>query len=287
MKKTKYEYSEIILGTILLSISVIWFADPMGLVTGGISGLSIIVKEFTAIPLFITNLVLNIPLFLISVIQRGFKFVFKSFLSVIITTVLLEVLTFIKNPLDVSGDILLTALMAGAFSGTGLGLIFRSGATSGGTDMLASIFKYIKPHFDISRLLLIIDGIIIILGMTVFGVTKGLYAIIAVVVATMIINIILDGVHFARGVFIISEKYEEISKAIFDILERGNTGIDAKGMYTGNDKKILFVVVNPKETVILQNIVKRIDTEAFMVIYDVRQTLGEGFYDFKELENKL
>ena len=287
MKKTIYEYSEIILGTILFSISVIWFADPMGLVTGGISGLSIIVKEFTAIPLFITNLVLNIPLFLISVIQRGFKFVFKSFLSVIITTVLLEVLTFIKNPLDVSGDILLTALMAGAFSGTGLGLIFRSGATSGGTDMLASIFKYIKPHFDISRLLLIIDGIIIILGMTVFGVTKGLYAIIAVVVATMIINIILDGVHFARGVFIISEKYEEISKAIFDILERGNTGIDAKGMYTGNDKKILFVVVNPKETVILQNIVKRIDTEAFMVIYDVRQTLGEGFYDFKELENKL
>ncbi len=287
MKNKVSEYIEIIIGSILFCISVIWFADPMGLVIGGISGLSIIVKEFTAIPLFITNLILNIPLFLISVTQRGFKFIFKSLLSVLLTTLLLEVLTFVKNPLNVSDDILLTALMTGAFSGAGLGLIFRSGATSGGTDMLASIFKYIKPHFDISRLLLIIDGIIIILGMTVFGVTKGLYAIIAVIVSTMIINIILDGVHFARGVFIISEKYEEISKAIFDILERGNTGIDAKGMYTGKDKKMLFVVVNPKETVSLQNIVKRIDSQAFMVIYDVRQTLGEGFFDFKELENKL
>ncbi len=287
MKKTTTEYLQIILGSFLFSISVIWFADPMRLVIGGISGIAIIIKEFTAIPLFITNLVLNIPLFLIAVTQRGFKFIFKSLLSVLLITLMLELLTFVKNPLNVSDDILLTALMTGVFGGTGLGLIFRSGATSGGTDMLASIFKYIKPHFNISRLLLLIDGIIIIGGMTIFGVSKGLYAIIAVIISTIIINIILDGAHFARGVFIVSEKYDEISKAIFDELERGNTGIDAKGMYTGKDKKMLFVVVNPKETVTLQNIVKKIDSRAFMVIYDVRQALGEGFFDFKELENKL
>ncbi|MBE7020609.1 MAG: YitT family protein [Ruminococcaceae bacterium] len=287
MKKKALEYAEIIIGSILFSISVIWFADPMGLVIGGISGIAIIVKSFTDIPLFITNLVLNVPLFLIAVKQRGFKFIFKSLLSVLLITLMLEALTFIKNPLSVADDILLTALLTGVFSGAGLGLIFRSGATSGGTDMLASIFKFIKPHFDMSRLLLIIDGIIIISGMSFFGVSKGLYAVIAVVISTLIINFILDGTHFARGAFILSDKYEEISEAIFKELERGNTGINVKGMYTKEEKKMLFVVVNPKETVKLQQIVKNIDQKAFMVIYDVRQTLGEGFFDFKELENKL
>ena len=287
MKKKLWEYFEIIVGSILFSISVIWFADPMGLVIGGISGIAIIIKSFTEIPLFITNLVLNVPLFLIAVKQRGFKFIFKSLLSVLLITLMLEALTFIKNPLSVSDDILLTALLTGVFSGAGLGLIFRSGATSGGTDMLASIFKFIKPHFDISGLLLIIDGIIIVFGMSVFGVSKGLYAIIAVVISTLIINFILEGTHFARGVFILSESYEEISRAIFKELERGNTGINVRGMYTKEEKKMLFVVVNPKEIVELQQIVKNIDQKAFMVIYDVRQTLGEGFFDFKELENKL
>ena len=142
MKKKALEYAEIIIGSILFSISVIWFADPMELVIGGISGTAIIVKKFTSIPLFITNIVLNVPLFFTASTQRGFKFIFKSLVSVLLTTLFLELLTFIKNPLNVSEDILLTALMTGVFSGTGLGLIFRAGATSGGTDMLASIIKF-------------------------------------------------------------------------------------------------------------------------------------------------
>lgn len=287
--KTLKKYLNIILGSTIFSLSVTWFADPIGLVIGGISGVAIIVKWLTdgIIPLFLTNLILNIPIFLISVKQRGFKFILNSLVSVLWMTLILEVARYIPNPLNVSDDIFLTALMAGLFAGTGLGLVLREGATSGGTDMLASIVKYIKPHLDISNLLLVIDGIIIILGMSVFGVSNGIYAIVAVYISSIIINLFTDGAHFARGAFILSKKHQEISEEIMKSLDRGNTGIKVKGMYSKEDKEMLFVVVEPKEVVSLQNIVKKFDPKAFMVIYDVRQALGEGFFEFDELDKKL
>ncbi|MBE7029716.1 MAG: YitT family protein [Clostridia bacterium] len=285
--KIAKDYFDIILGSTVFSLSVAWFADPMELVIGGISGLAIIIKWLSndLIPLFITNLILNIPLFIISIKQRGFKFILKSLISVIWMSIILEAAVYIKNPLDVSDDILLTSLLTGLFSGVGLGLILRSGATSGGTDMIASIFKKIKPHCDISKLLFITDLIIILIGISVFGVTKGIYGIIAIFVSMLTINLFLDGAHFGRGVFILSDKYEEISKEIFTKLERGNTGISAQGMYTKKDKKMLFAVVNPKEIVKLQNIVRNIDNEAFMVIFDVRRTLGKGFFDLNKTDS--
>ena len=287
MKAKFKDYLEIIIGSTLFALGIVWFADPMELVVGGVSGISIIVKSFLKIPLYITNLALNIPIFLIAVKQRGFKFIFKSMISVLWSSLIMEIATFIPNPFNISEDIFLTSVMTGVFAGVGLGLVLRATATTGGTDMLASIIKYIKPHLDISRVLFVIDAIIIVTGMTVFGVTKGLYAVIAIMISTVIINLILDGAHFARGVLILSEKFEEISKAVFDELNRGNTSIPAKGMYTKEDKNILFVVVNPKEIITLQNIVKNIDSNAFMTIFDVRKTLGEGFFDFKDLDKKL
>lgn len=289
MKEKYKDYFDIILGSTIFSLSVVWFADPAGLVIGGISGIGIILKSISGglIPIFITNLVFNIPLFLISIKQRGFKFVYKSLISVLWTTIVLELATFIKNPLDVSDDIFLTSLMAGLFTGVGLGLVLRADATSGGTDMLASIVKYKKPYLDISKLLLIIDAVIILLGMSVFGVVHGIYAVLSVYISTKIINIFLDGVHFQRGAFILSDKYLEISQEIIEKLDRGNTGINVKGMYSKEDKNMLFAVVDPKESITLLNIVKDIDKKAFMILFDVRRALGEGFYDFENLDKKI
>lgn len=289
MKEKYKDYFDIILGSTLFSLSVTWFADPAGLVIGGVSGIGIIIKSLSndLIPIFVTNLVLNIPLFLISIKQRGFKFIYKSLISVLWMTITLELSTLIKNPLDVSNDFFLTALMAGVFAGIGLGLILRATATSGGTDMIASIVKFAKPHLDISNLLLVIDAIIILLGMSVFGVSHGIYAVLSVYISTKIINIFLDGAHFQRGAFILSDKYNEISEEIIKKLDRGNTGINVKGMYSKKDKKMLFVIVDPKESILLQNIVKTIDKKAFMVIFDVRRALGEGFYNFEDLDKKI
>lgn len=283
------DYIHIIIGTTIFSLAISWFADPIGLVAGGVSGIAIIIKDISMdkIPLYATNIVINIPLFIICVKQRGYKFIKKSFFAVLWLSFMLAVNKYIPNPLYVKNDILLSALLLGAFSGVGLGFVLRASATSGGTDMLAAIIKYKKPHFPISTLILLIDGIIIALGMFIFGVHKGLYAILSLIVATKILDSILEGVHFAKAAYILSDRYEEISDKIFKILKRGNTLINAKGMFTKNDKNMLYVIVEPKEIIILQNIVKEIDPQAFMTITDVRRVLGEGFTDFKEIENVL
>lgn len=287
-KKTK-DYLYIISGTTIFSLSVSWFADPIGLVTGGVTGIAIIVRTLSLnkIPLFATNLILNIPLFIICIKQRGFTFIKKSLIGVLWLSLMLAINKYIKNPFPVSDDILLSALLSGTFSGIGLGFILKASATSGGTDMLAAIIKYKKPHFPISTLILIIDTVIIIAGISIFGVKTGLYAVLSLVVATTILDRILDGIHYAKAVYILSDNYKEISEEIFKVLKRGNTGIEAKGMYTDTSRKMLYVVLEPKEIVILQNIVKEKDDKAFMTITDVRRVVGEGFLNFSEIENSL
>ena len=289
MKKYIKDYLFIILGTTLFSFAITWFADPIGLVAGGVTGIAIIIKTITygKIPLFLTNIVLNIPLFIVCIKQRGFIFIKKSAFGVLWLTLMLAVNKYIKSPFPVSDDILLSSLLLGVFSGIGLGFILRASATSGGTDMFAAIIKYKKPHFPISSLILIIDTAIIVAGISIFGIKNGLYAVLSLVVTTSIIDRILDGVHYSKAAYILSDNYEEISEEIFRVLKRGNTGIEAKGMYTQKSKKMLYVVVEPKEIVILQNIVKEKDKNAFMTITDVRRVVGEGFLDFNEIENSL
>jgi len=289
MNKLLRDYLNIITGTTLFSLGITWFADPIGLVAGGVTGIAIVVKNLSMdkVPLFATNLILNIPLFIICIKQRGFGFIKKSLFGVSWLSFILALNKYIPNPLNVKDDILLSSLLLGVFAGVGLGFILRASATSGGTDMLAAIIKFKKPHFPISTLILIIDGIIIASGMFIFGVYTGLYAILSLFVTTKILDGILEGIHFAKAAYILSDKYEDISDEIFKTLKRGNTAIQAKGMFTKKDKKILYVIVEPKEIIILQNIVKNIDPSAFMTITDVRRVVGEGFTDFKEIENSL
>ena len=126
-------------------------------------------------------------------------------------------------------------------------------------------------------MILILDVATIIIGMFIFGAYKGLYATLSLYITTKIIDSILEGSHFAKAAYVFSEKYEEISSEIFNKLDRGNTAIEATGMYTKNPRKILYVVVDPKEIVTLTDIVKRLDPDAFITITDVRRALGEGF----------
>ena len=285
MKEKILPYIRIFAGTFIFSLAVSLFADPGGIVAGGITGIAIILKELIGIPLYISNIIFNIPLFLISIKQRGMKFIKKSLFAVISLSVLLSVTKYLPAPYGVENDILMAALMSGTLTGIGLGLILRETATSGGTDMLAAIIKFKKPQFPISALILVLDAVIILAGISVFGFRKGVYAILSLTVATIILDRISEGIHFAKAAFIFSDKYEELSEKIFKKLGRGNTAIYAKGMYTQTDKKILYVVIDIKETVPLQNIVRETDPTAFMTITDIRKVLGEGFVTFDKLDD--
>lgn len=280
---TKKEFLMILLGVTILALGINWFTSPLGLVTGGLSGVTIIVKEVSMkylgfeIPLWITNFVLNVPLFIISIKQRGLGFAKKSLWSVVLLSVALWYTEFIPNLLNANGDLLLGGVFGGAIIGLGIGVVLKSGATTGGTDMLATIIKYKHSRFPIANVMLMIDAVIILAGLLIFGSTKAMYAIISVFITSKVITSVLEGMNYAKAVFIMSEKNNDIAEAIMHKIPRGVTGLKAQGMYTKQDKEMLFVVVSQKEITKLRELIKGIDENAFVTIADVREVLGEGF----------
>ena len=132
-------------------------------------------------------------------------------------------------------------------------------------------------HFAVVQIMLVIDAVIIISGAYIFGMNRALYAVLAVYITTRVSDFIIEGSKFAKIVYIITEKYEEIAMVIMEELERGATALDARGMYTGEEKDVLFCVVSKKETVRLKEIVNRLDRNAFVIVTDAKEVLGEGF----------
>ncbi len=282
---TKKELLMILLGVTILALGINWFTSPLEIVAGGLSGVTIILKEVTTelfgygIPLWITNLVLNIPLFVISIKQRGVEFAKKSIWSVGLLTCALWYTEFIPNILDVQGDLLLGGVFGGAIIGLGIGIVLKAGATTGGTDMLATIIKFKHARFPIAKVMLCIDAVIILSGMLIFGSIKAMYAIITVFITSKMITWVLEGMNYAKAAFIMSNKNDAIAEAIMKQIPRGVTGIKSTGMYTKEDKNMLFVVVSQKEITRLRDMVRAIDPNAFITIADVREVLGQGFIE--------
>lgn len=276
------EYLMIIVGTGLMSLAINSVFDASGMVTGGFSGIAIIIKAWTkglvngGIPLWVTNCVLNIPLFFIAWRVKGFSFIKKAILGEISLSVWLA----IQPVFHLAGDdLLLAALYGGVIQGVGIGLVFLGGGTTGGTDMMAAIIQKFLQHYSISQIMQIIDGAVVVEGMYVFGIHNALYAIIAVYLVTKVSDGLIEGLKFSKAVYIITEKPEEIVGMIMEDLDRGATGINVKGMYSGQDKLMLFVVVNKKEIVMLKEKVDEIDPQAFVIVTDAREVHGEGFIE--------
>lgn len=278
------DYLMIIVGTGLMSLAINSVFDAAGMVTGGFSGIAIIIKAWTknliegGIPLWVTNCVLNLPLFVIAWKVRGFSFIKRAILGEISLSVWLA----IQPVWNLAGnDLLLSALYGGVIQGVGIGLVFLGGGTTGGTDMMAAIIQKFLKHYSIAQIMQVIDAVIVIVGMYVFGMHKALYAIIAVYLVTKVSDGLIEGLKFSKAAYIITGKPDEISNMIINDLDRGVTGINAKGMYSGQDKLMLFCVVNKKEIVILKEKVDEIDPAAFVIVTDAREVHGEGFIEKK------
>lgn len=288
MKIRANKYLVIFLGTLLMAIGVNMFFEPTHMVTGGVSGLAIIIKTMTAgmipfwqdgIPLWFTNLFMNIFLFLGSYRILGRDF----FRNTVVGTVLYSVSLYIIPIIDLAkGDFLLAAIFGGVFGGLGLGLIFSTGASTGGTDLLAAITnKHIK-QYSVAQQIMVFDGIIVCGGAIMYGINVTLYAIVAVFITSKMMDAILEGVKFAKMVFIISEKYEEIAGEVLSKMRRGITAVPATGMYSNDEKNMLVCAVGKKEISTLMDIVDKNDPRAFMIVTDAREVLGEGFREYNQ-----
>ena len=280
-----YEYLMVIIGTGILAFGIGCFYDPIGLVTGGFSGLSIVIKHISegviegGIPLWLTNIALNVPVFILSYFLKGKKFIEKTLFGTIMLSVWLYILPAINMAED---DLMIAALFGGVCAGAGIGFVIRVGATTGGTDMVAALIQLKLRHFSIVELLMVIDAIVVLLGMLIFGMRPTLYAIIGIVVQTKVSDLVVEGFNYSKAVYIITNEHEEVAKRIMVELERGVTGLHAKGMYTQQEKCMLYCIVSQKEIVALKDIVNEVDSSAFVIVSDVKEVLGEGFQEYKK-----
>ncbi|MDD5937379.1 MAG: YitT family protein [Clostridiales bacterium] len=279
------KYIMVTLGTVLMAVAINGIFEPLGLVTGGVSGLAIIVKYFTGfvvkggIPLWVTNTLVNIPLVIGAWIVLGRRYVMNTMYATVTFTVALSIVPSMHMPLD---DIMLMSIFGAVLMGVGLGLVFAYGCSTGGTDLFGAIIQKKFPHYSVAQLLRYIDGTIVIVGAAVFGLSKALYAIIIVYVTTKVMDNILEGTDFAKLVYVISDEHINIANEILHNIDRGVTSIPVQGMYSNTSRNMLLCVVKNKEIVALVDLVAQIDPSAFVIVSDAREVRGEGFIEIKQ-----
>lgn len=273
-KKTIGSYALITLGTFFMALGTNMVYEPLSMVTGGFAGIGIILGNFIPVPLWAVNIALNIPLFIIAAKKFGMGFVGKTCYATLCFTLALAVVPQLPVAHE---DYLMAALLGGTLNGTGLALVFGRRASTGGTDLLSTLVKEYVPSVSTARILGVVDGLIVVVGMLVFGMRIGLYSIVAVFVTSRVMDRILEGLKFAKLLYIISEVPEMIAESVMQELERGVTALDGRGMYSGNSKNVLMCAVSRKETVSVLRLVKELDPAAFVIVSDVREVRGEGF----------
>jgi uncharacterized membrane-anchored protein YitT (DUF2179 family) len=282
-KKWFISHALIIIGSFILASGFVLFITPYKIIPGGVYGISIVLHYLFGTPVGLMALAFDVPLTIIGVKVLGPRFGYKTVLGFSLTAVFTDTLTYFWGfkPL-VIGDALLSSVFGGVMLGVGIGLIFRSKATSGGSDIIAMIFaKY--TGIPLGRLMIYIDSVIVLFGLLVFRDWKiPLYSWIVIFITGKVIDIILEGVSSDKSIFIISEKHDEIRDKIIVNLNRGGTFIDGKGMFNNVDRRIIFTVVNRRELVTLEEYIHEIDPKAFLTVLNANEILGEGFKSLKE-----
>ena len=281
LKKTFHTikiYAIITAGILFASIAVNMFLAPHSIVSGGASGVAIIINNITGFPIGITMLLINIPLFIIGAKVLGVGFGIKSLYGTVMFSVLTDLTAGFPH---LSENLLMSAIFGGVLFGLGFGIIFLSGATSGGTDILAALGHKAVPYIDVGKWIFIIDIVVISAGAYFFRNTDLVLAgILTLFVSSFLVDYIISGANVAKVAYIISEKSEEIADEIMKKLVRGVTGVYTRGMYIKKDRTMLMCVVKRFELQKLQRIVKEKDAAAFVILTQARQVTGEGFKNY-------
>jgi uncharacterized membrane-anchored protein YitT (DUF2179 family) len=286
-------YSLIVIGSFILAAGFVYFITPYKIVPGGVYGICIVIHYMTkgvfafapaGLPIGTMGLIMNIPLTILGVKILGPRFGFKTVIGFFLSSFFIDFLTYFwgDKPL-VANDALLSSIFGGVLLGFGLGLIFRSKATSGGSDIIAMIVaKYTR--LPLGQLMIYVDSSIVLIGLLAFKDWRiPLYSWIVIYITGKIIDTTLEGINYNKTLLIISERYEEIRKKILFDLRRGGTLINAVGMYEGKERKLIFTNVSRREAYILQDFIRQIDPKAFVTIIDANEIIGDGFKSFKDI----
>lgn len=274
-------YGAIALGSLAAALSINLFLAPLQIVAGGASGAAIIINKLCGLPIGLTMLSINVPLFVCGMRSLGRGFAVRSLVGAFLFSALTD-LTAPYLPV-ITHDPLLAALSGGTLLGLGLGTVFLTGATTGGTDILAKLGHRLIRSINVGQWMFLIDFFIIAINGAVFhNYEFCLYGLIALFVSSYLIDFVIQGANTAKMVYIISPKYEQIANAVMQQLSRGVTGIRSSGMYTRDDKTMLMCIVKKFEIQRLEQIAMSCDPNAFLILSQVHQVRGEGFRIYPE-----
>ena len=267
---------KITLGCAIFALGFDLFLEPNSLNVGGMSGLAMVLRELLGFgQIGVITMLLNVPLFILGARKLGRKFLFGSLAGMLLSSVFIDLFSVIPAP---KTEILLDSLYGGILVGLGIGLVFLSGATTGGSDIAAKLLRRRFRSASLGKVMLAIDLFIITLtGIVFHDLSKALYSALPLAASSFVMDQLLYGLDHSTVALIISEQYQAVSKQIADRLDRGATVLEGSGSYTGSPRPVLMSAVRQKELPEIKAIVREIDPEAFVILLPAHQVLGEGF----------
>ncbi|MCX7697747.1 MAG: YitT family protein [Bacteroidales bacterium] len=274
-------YVYILIGTFVMAIGFVFFISPYKLAPGGVYGIAIILHHLFSFPIGITGISIDIPLTLLGIYLLGPQFGFKTILGFTLLSAWVSLLEFTwgYNSL-VENDPLLSSIFGGVLLGFGLGVVFRSRASSGGSDIVAMIINKFTG-IPVGQSLIYVDASIVMMTLIAFDDWKiPLYSWIVIFITGRVIDTVIQGVNHDKTCIIITNKPEEVRQKILFDLKRGGTIIPAKGLYTNEDRTMIYVVLNRQEVAELHDYIYKIDSGAFMTVIDANEIFGNGFRPF-------
>lgn len=269
------KYMVIIFGTFVMAVGIDVFLLPAKISSGGINTIGTVLLYLFGVPLSVTNILLNLVLFVFGYKYLGKESTIKTAAGILLLSFFLEIVRPIPH---YSGDIFISAAAGGILMGIGLGMIIRVEASTGGSDFAGMILHRFFPHISVAGFIAVIDCVIISVSGLIFkSLTVTGYSFLALFLAAKVADSLLSMGDAAKSVYILSAKSRELAKIITENINRGATGIYCRGMYTDTEGLMLLCVVNPKELPRLTAYVRKIDPDAFIIICDAKEVLGEGF----------
>ncbi len=269
----------VLIGAIIYAFAVTSFYVPANLMTGGLTGISLILNRLAGLPVGVMMIALNTPLFLLGFKKMGREFFVLSIVGVIFSSLFVDVFAlFIPQIPALHGDRLLSAAVGGAVAGAGLGLTMAAGGSTGGTDIMGLLFSKKLEHLSLGRIIMFVDLIIIVAGVAIFrDIGAGLYTAVAMYLATAVIDSVLYGANIAIVMTIITKKPEPVTHAITQDLKRGVTILNGEGGYTGVPQNVLICAVGKRQLSQLKRIVRLADPGAFVIVNEAKEVMGHGF----------
>ena len=263
----------VIIGLLAAAVACRMYQIPNRVVAGGFTGVGQLLNHALGVNIGTVNIALNVPLFLVSMKSMGIRFGIRSLIAMVLLSLLID---YIPLP-PATDDMLLASVYGGAISGIGYGLVLRGSATTGGTDMLASLVHRIVPVLKVSYAIFLFDGLVIIASAFAFEPQAAMYGLISTFLCNVLIDLVLEGPNSAHSYFIISDQSDAIAEKIMKEMDRGVTALEAMGMYSHTQKRVLLCVVGRFEAMRLRRIIFETDPRAFVIANKAKEVLGEGF----------